>query len=204
MKLEEKYNDLLGVLDKYKTEFLYETKKIKEKINKRIALHKLQNEYGFNFDISDISYYSENQVLLFNDHCTIEYIRYLNNKKILDNNKKPKKGEELIYVTFRYGKRSFITTNLYSYLDIDAIDEFFNKIIQELLSYNPKYTLLKEYEFYFDLTNGSKLFNTFINLLNKWRTEFSIIEINADIKYAQSRLDKVNKELEEYNTNNNI
>lgn len=74
--------------------------------------------------------------------------------------------------------------------------ELFQKFFLELKSYKPKYVDSSNKCLYFSMENASKVFNTFPEILRKYRDRYNVLHRKREIKRLKEELSKLLEEKE--------
>lgn len=195
MTLKEKYDELFNIIDKYKEDFkvvpIYD---IKQNVKKHILLDNLHKNYGFNISLEDINFI-DGEVFI----KLPKWLKYIkcNSEYAFDNGKRSKQDEELLKFTFMHTENSLLTNYsedepyLTEFINEQDVKMFFKKMKKVLLLYKPKYTILKEYKFYFNLENGAKVCNEIDKIINEWYNGTKKLRLKAEIGCKQEELKKL-------------
>ena len=134
-------------------------------------------KYGLNIDPSKINNFGYNKL---NDYISIGYWGKIHGRTIswLDNGEQPE-DEVLVNIGF--------PTGAYIFGD-DYPEGLFNRFFNELKSYNPKYSDSANKALFFTPETSNEVFNSFNNILNKYR------EINKS-ELKKRKIDKMKSEL---------
>lgn len=177
MELQKMYNDVFSFLNNYKNDIAFDFESLKSTANEHLFYNRLKTDYGFNLDekasikVEFVPEYVElKSGVYYLKNCEYTEIDLEN----IDNKAKIEKGEELIKVS---AEECIFTEIWYDkvYTTYRVILRSFFKFLKE---YNPKYIDTRNKVLYFDLKNGSKVFNEYDNFIEEWREKVKDARFN--------------------------
>jgi len=179
---EKAYKEILKVLNKYKSEIVFDIDDLETKAKHHLFGVELVEKYGFKIDpkridSTDWQKLKDNVIIGFWDgeHRRISWS---------DDGSQPNK-ETLLCISYPTGAYIF---------GGDYPTEFFQKFFLELKTYNPKYTDTANTSLYFSLDNASDIYNAYDSIIKRYYEENKV-----DIK--KRNMDKMKAELAELESN---
>lgn len=180
-KTKEAYDEIREVMVKHRDTVLCDTGSLDEKASKHLFGIELQEKYGFDIKLDEV--------------CSTDYFNLRGYMRIglfgektrrtiswSDDGKQPE-NEYLLNISF--------PTGAYIFGD-DYPTELFQQFFLELKSYNPKYSDTTNKNLYFTLESGSKVFNEFRTIINKYFEINKTDSRERKIKKLQGELEKLN------------
>ena len=181
-KIKEAYTEILEVLNKHKDYCIYNVKELESQANKHLFGLKLNQEYGLDIKPTEISSLDYNR---FGEYRSIGWWGEKYKRTISWSVDEKQLEDELLFVLN-------FSTGAYIFGE-DYPKELFQEFWQELKSYEPKYCDDVNHGLFFSMSNASKLFNSFNDILKKY--------LNKNKEQAKDRkIEKLKKELEKLET----
>ena len=179
---EKAYKEILKVLNKYKSEIVFDVDDLERKAKHHLFGVELVEKYGFNLDPKGIGS-TDWQRLRENVH-----IGFFDGERRSiswsDDGRQPK-NETLLYINYPTGAYIFGS---------DYPTELFQKFFLELKSYNPKYIDTANSGLFFDLDNAGKIFNAYDSIVKRYYEENKEDLKMRKIKQLKDELSKLETE----------
>ena len=147
-----------------------------------IVKENLKEKYGVEINIRYIN--GEENVLIDGwDEYGLIFIKRYKNGDVLNSKEQP--DNELLFA-FKFHTGAYIFGENYYH-------DLFNEFFEELKSYKPKYKDELNDSLYFEMENGSKLFNEYDVICKKYQEKYYQLKKEEEVKELKMKL----KELEE-------
>lgn len=177
-QLSKDYDKLIKFLEKNSHLQGFDISVVKGTKNKHLLLFELENILGLS--MYSVSYYRDSYIEMNNYWV---YRKWEENQQISwsDDGRQPEVGERLLEVSFSTG----------AYIFGDQYDRTtFNEFFVELAGYGAKYKDSMNSNLYFDLYKSKEVFNSFKDILSKYRGI-------AKERLEAERIQKLEKELQD-------
>lgn len=158
---QKTYTEILDQLNKFKDFIVFDYKDLEHKAKCHLFGIELNEKYGLELKPEDIRSLDYNN---FGEYRSIGWYgeKYRRTISWSDDGKQPE-DELLLVLGFPSG--AYIFGN---HSDDDYPTDFFKEFLQELKTYNPKYTDTTNKNLYFSMDNAGKIFNEFPAILKKY------------------------------------
>jgi hypothetical protein len=156
---EKAYREILKVLNKYKTEIVFDVDDLENKAKHHLFGVKLVEKYGFELEPESIKS-TDWQKLKENIHIGF-WDGELRKISWSDDGSQPNK-ETLLCISYPTGAYMF---------GGDYPTEFFEKFFLELKTYKPKYIDSVNKSLYFSLDNAGKVYNAYDSIIKRYYEE---------------------------------
>jgi hypothetical protein len=176
---EKAYKEILKVLNKYKTEIVFDVDDLENKAKHHLFGVKLVEKYGFELEPESIKS-TDWQKLKENIHIGF-WDGELRKISWSDDGSQPNK-ETLLCISYPTGAYIF---------GGDYPTEFFQKFFLELKTYKPKYIDSANKSLYFSLESASKVYNAYDSIIKRYYEENKEDLKQRNIKKMKDELAKL-------------
>jgi len=183
------YNEIIALLEKHKECHNFDIDSLTNRANTHLLGLKFKEVYGLNINPNHVYnlYWNE-----FGEYANIAIYDKERTIAWSDNRQQPEEGEELLSISFSSG--AYIFNNSSTADDYYPVT-LFNRLFDELRTYQPKYTDTHNHKLYFAMDNASAVFNNLDTILKKY------YKLNK-AHHAHYQIQRLEKELKEMKNEN--
>lgn len=158
LDVKSAYDEVFALMEKHRELWNFEIAHLKIKADNQLLGLELKEVYGYQINENNITNANWTQL---KEYLVIGKFGENNNRTIAwsDDGRQPEDDEYLVRVCFPSG--AFIFGR-------DCPTTLFNEMFEEFKSYEPKYTDTHNHTLYFNIDNGSKVFNDYDSIMKKY------------------------------------